>query len=125
MRLNCIKDGQQKADNLTKTQMLDFNILLQGVKAGYISIEENDKGHSSSKVNYASGITKSKVQDTTVNLSTNNKESRIILEETGPMSRIEMLDLSGVDTESINVCNLLFLLLLFISVFYHLVCIIV
>ena len=46
-------------------------------------------------------------QEVTKNVMVSQEKSELNIKETGPMSRIEELDISGVDTKSVNVCYLL------------------
>ena len=52
-----------------------------------------------------------KIRDTeqavTKSIMDSHGKSEVNIKETGPMSRIEELDISGVDTKSVNVCYLL------------------
>ena len=52
-----------------------------------------------------------KIRDTehavTGNILDSHRKSEVSIKEMGPMSRIEELDISGVDTKSVNVCYLL------------------
>ena len=46
-------------------------------------------------------------KEVTKNVMVSHEKSELNIKETGPMSRIEELDISGVDTKSVNVCYLL------------------
>ena len=83
-----------------------LHIAYNPLKSEYVEkLDKEDVKTTMSRFNYNSKTEESKTSD--LDLFGNNEDSEAFIEENGPMTRIERLDLSGIDTQSINVCNLL------------------
>ena len=84
-----------------------LHIAYNPLKSDYVEkLDSNQDIRSPSEFPYDFKIRDTK-QAVTGNMMDSHGKSEVYMKETGPMSRIEELDISGVDTKSVNVCYLL------------------
>ena len=84
-----------------------LHIAYNPLKPEYVEkLDSNQDIRSHSEFPYDFKIQNTEQADTENKMDSHSK-SEINIKEAGPMSRIEELDISGVDTKSVNVCYLL------------------
>ena len=84
-----------------------LQIAYNPLKSEYVEkLDSNQDVRSPSEFPY-DFKTRDTKQPVTGKMMDSHGKSEINIKETGPMSRIEELDISGVDTKSVNVCYLL------------------
>ena len=84
-----------------------LNIAYNPLKSEYVGeVVENNYEKTLSKLTYNSEIGKSSSKKITKE-SAKDENLETTVKDSGPMSRIERIDLSGIDTQKISICSLL------------------